>query len=1175
MTLKEYYLQQKAIFQTVLDAPKPNYLDVEKVSDQDIEDYITNYTIANDHKNQIHRNIHTALKTLTDEQLKAVYAKLKRPEGNKRFTEARFLDLVHGEATDTLLGTSSFGCTLEDMLDVYGEALGPEKVNGIVNTPIQPHPLSPDYKESKVYSPYETEIQALRDKFTHTADAAKNAENEKLLQKVSATLQNVKPEVLNAFDGPRSNANVPGYESYDNIVGRRVNVRQGQGLQTLGDGQFKDAVKPAFSGDGIPDFEILSTTQYPNPMSAEQAQALDKLSADPKVGLSEDTRQAIGNLSRRLDELHFERVSGAPLSGQIFPLHKPEKPDDMYYPNEEGYKYYAFRPVVTAKWKLADAVKRGDLEEVRQAMEAYEQAEASTDKAIEILKSDKLNPAPIFSPNVESTRASTGDMPEKFALDTTNQKKLNSLYIGYATLKSAGLTLEDLCKDPAKTAKTLGKQLIAAGGLNSRQGSIGAVLQNGMKGRYSVGTADTALMTAWVGLDAAMTRALSGIVGMEKDPKRSAEFLAAFHLGLREANLEIQKEIRRYETMSKVCTDEAERYAGMRGTLYQNAAIRPEAGENALNLEKMMDSFGKPDQVLEPGLSLKNAKPEQIRYSWQDEMDAANAYASGDAAYDWVELAGRNQKVLADAAQEELISGSYKNQFVPDQYLLHAFSAQNRLAKNAAAKGESSQEFRTFRESLKNTWKLARNQDVKAILKMGAALMDDPMAYDFLQTGKDDQLVKTDSEEYKTMKKSLAKIQKVKELLTGGNPMKLEKLYGSDFCEDLEQAKQDAFEYVRLKTKNGSKSSFHYESGRRRFEEGMANFRKLAKLQDDLGLRSPAQKAYEDARMELMLKRGDPKWLYGTEGKTVMAKMLYAKSFVDAKIPAEHQTAAFRPEAFRKGVDSILNKRLHRFENPAELETLADQAVKHSGVFKRAARNMAAQRLEAYDRAMAEPRLKQAKLDCAKGFALDKAAEALQINHAMQNYASRNPALQAKAEEIMKDPDFQETIRRLTAGKTVEQIRELHDAAALDGSSSGGMEFERNEAALKYEKRCAAVAADATLRRKNEGREPTQEEIDKYAAAIRKDQRFQAFMQEKESKLADGAAYNKAINALNFEDSRNQFLMEMAQKVTEPIPQQPAPIENQPLAAPQNLQQEHGPEPIHGAPVQAGPAAQN
>lgn len=1175
MTLKEYYLQQKAIFQTVLDAPKPNYLDVEKVSDQDIEDYITNYTIANDHKNQIHRNIHTALKTLTDDQLKAVFRKIKGPSGDKRCTEDTFIQRIRSNNAEVHMNAAFFGSTIEQMMDVYAEALGPEKVNEIINTPIQPHPMSPDYKESKVYSPYETEIQALRDKFTHTADAAKNAENEKLLQKVSATLQNVKPEVLNAFDGPRSNASVPGYESYDNIVGRRVDVLRAQGLQELGGGQFKDAVKPAVGGGGAPDFNVLDETQYPNPLSAEQDRELDKLSADPGVGLSQDTRDAVRELSQCMDELHYERVSGVPLSGQVFPLKRPEKPDEMYYQNEEGIKYYAFRPVATAKQELAAAVKSGDLERVRQAQEAYEQAEASTDRAIEILKSDKLNQNPLFSPNVESTRASTGDVPEKFALDTTNQKKLNSLYIGYATLKSAGLTLEDLCKDPAKTAKAIGRQVLAAGGLNARPGSIGATLQNGMKGHFGVGSAGTGLNLAWTGLDSAMLRATSGILGMEKDPKRGAEFMAAFHLGMREASKEIKQEMMRYDTMSKLCSGEEDRYAGMRGTLYQNAAIRPEAGENALNLEEMIDSFDKPDQVLEPGLSLKNAKPEQIRYSWQDEMDDANAYASGDAAYNWVELAGRNQKVLADAAREQLISGSYKNRFVPDQYLLHAFSAQSRLAKNAAAKGESSQEFRAFRESLKNTWKLARNQDVKAILKMGSILMDDPTAYDFLQTTKVDQFVKTDSDEYKAMKKSLAKIQKVKELLTGGNPMKLEKLYGSDFCEDLEQAKQDAFEYVRLKTKNGSKSSFHYESGRRRFEEGMANFRKLAKLQDDLGLRSPAQKAYEDARMELMLKRGDPKWLYGTEGKTVMAKMLYAKSFVDAKIPAEHQTAAFRPEAFRRGVDSILNKRLHRFENPAELETLADQAVEHSGVFKRAAGNMATQRLEAYDRAMAEPRLEQAKLDCAKGFALDKAAEALKIKKGMQTFSSRNPAIQAKAEEIMKDPDFQETIRRLTAGKTVQQIRKLHDAAVLDTDPSGLFDFDRHETALKYEKRCAAVAADATLRRKNEGREPTQEEIDKYAAAIRKDQRFQAFMQEKESKLADGAAYNKAINALNFEDSRNQFLMEMAQKVTEPIPQQPAPIENQPLAAPQNLQQEHGTEPIQGAPVQAGPASHN
>ena len=1061
MTLKEYYLQQKAIFQPALDAPKPDYLDLENVSERQIEDYITSYAIADDHRKQIGKNIHAALKTLTDDQLKAVFAKLKGPEGRKWFTEERFLEQIRGSNPDIVLNADSFGSSLEQMLDVYNEALGPEKVNGIVSTPIQPHPLSPDYKGSKVYSPHEAELQVLRDKYTHTADAAKNAENEKLLQKVSAALQDVKPEVLEAYHSYRSNESVPGYDSYDDIIGRRVDARTNQGLQALGGGQFKDAVKPGVGGGGAPSFNVLEEDQYPNPLSAEQAQELDKLSADPKVGLSEDTRQAIRELNQCLDELHFERVSGAPLNGQIFPIQKPEKPDDMYYPSEEGFKYYGLRPVTTAKQKLVAAVKSGDLERVRQAQEAYEQAEATTDKVFGILRSDKLNQAPLFSPNVESTRASTGDVPEKYALDTTNQKKLNSLYIGYTVLKSAGMTLEDLCTDPAKTAKAIGRQVLAAGGLNSRPGSIGATLQNGLKGNYEAvgGSAASALQQTLFILDGALGRGMSGILGMEKDPRRGAEFMAAYHLGMREASKEIIKEISRYDTMSKLCTKEDGRYAGMRGTLYQNAAIRPETGENALDLGKMMDSFGRPDQVLVPGLRLKDAKPEQIRYSWQDEMDAANALASGDAAYNWTELAGRNRKVLEDAAREQLISGSYKNQFVPDQYLLHAFSAQSRLAQNAAARGENSEEFRAFRDSVKNTWELAKDPNTRAILKMGAVLMDDPTAYDFLQTGKADQLVKSDSDEYKAMKKSLAKVQNVKELLTGGNPMKLEQLYGSDFCEDLEQAKQDAFEYVRLKTKNGSKTSFHYKSGLRRAQEGMENYRKLTRLQDELGLRSPAQKAYEDARLELMLKRGDPKWLYGPEGKTAMAKMLYAKSFVDAKIPAEHQTASFRPEAFKKGVDSILKNRLHRFENPAELETLADQAVAHSGTFKRAADNMAAQRLEAYDRAMAEPRRKQAVQDCAKGFALDKACEELGITYQMQTYSVRNPAIQEKAEAIMKDPDFREVIRRLTAGKTPEQIKKLHNPARMHSKSPGQFDFDKHSVALDYEKRCAAVAA--------------------------------------------------------------------------------------------------------------------
>ena len=337
-----------------------------------------------------------------------------------------------------------------------------------------------------------------------------------------------------------------------------------------------------------------------------------------------------------------------------------------------------------------------------------------------------------------------------------------------------------------------------------------------------------------------------------------------------------------------------------------------------------------------------------------------------------------------------------------------------------------------------------------------------------------------------------------------------------------------------------------------RAREGLENYRKLAKLQDELGLRSPAQKTYEDARMELLLHRGDPQWLYSQAGKRVMATMLYAKSFVDAEIPAEHQKGHFSPENLKKGVDSIVENRLHRFENPAELETLADEAVAHSGLFKKAAANLAARRRESYDRAMTEPRLKKARQDCAMGFAMDRACKELGITHEMQTYSPLNPAIRDKAEAVQKDPDFREAMRRLTAGKTAEQIIALHPPGEPDPNPQGDEDFSKHMTAVKFEKHCAVVAAEATLRKNNPGREPTQEEIDKYAAAIRTDRRFQSFMQEKESKLANEAAYRSAEDALNFQAGRAQFLAEMAQKVTDPIPQFPAPNEIQP----QNLQNE-------------------
>ena len=681
--------------------------------------------------------------------------------------------------------------------------------------------------------------------------------------------------------------------------------------------------------------------------------------------------------------------------------------------------------------------------------------------------------------------------------------------------------------------------------MNSRPESIGATLQNGLKGQVGTTAADTQLMTTVISLDSATHRGISGIVGLEKDPKRRGEVMAAFHLGLRSGMPPIMDEIKRYELMSKICSMKSPRDAGMLGTIYQNAALRPETGKDRFDLTKMIDNFRRPDVSLDPNVPLKKAKPEQIRYSWQDDMDAVNKIADGTGEYDWKELAGRNKKVIEDAAREEALSGSYKNYFNADEYLLHAFAVQSKLLKNAAARGENSPEFQEFRQSVLNTWQLAKDPDTKAALKMGAELLENPAAFDFLQTGKADQIVKSDSEEYKTMKKSLGLVRKITGYLASGDPVKITKVKSTEVEDILEEAKQDAFDYVRLKLKNGTKTSFHYKSGKRRAEEGLANYRKLAALQDQLGLRAPAQKAYEDARMELLLQRGNERWLMENPGRTALAKMMYAKSVMDAELTDDQQKAAMDPQNLQKNVERIRDRGLRVYRNRAEIEMLVDGALEDSGLFKEFTDHATKSRNEA----AAPNRLKQAKQDFAKGYAMDQAAAALGLDFRSQTFSSRNPTIQKKADEFLKDPGFMDVMKRMTEGKSVEELKEMHNLGRLNVNDKTKNAFLTAQAQVKYEKHCASVVAEAMLRKKDPNQEPSQEDIQKYANRLRRDARFNAFVREKESGFSVEKDYNNAIKDLAAPEKRNQFLTEMASRVTEPIPQEnvqeAAPIRNQ------------------------------
>ena len=193
---------------------------------------------------------------------------------------------------------------------------------------------------------------------------------------------------------------------------------------------------------------------------------------------------------------------------------------------------------------------------------------------------------------------------------------------------------------------------------------------------------------------------------------------------------------------------------------------------------------------------------------------------------------------------------------------------------------------------------------------------------------------------------------------------------------------------------------------------------------------------------------------------------------------------------------------------------------------------------------MIAPKLRNRVMqDLAKGYAMDLAAKELRLDHECQTYDNSNPLIQKRADEIMKDPELRDVVIKVSEGKTVEEIRKLHNPAELGGNISLDSVYQRAKVQVRYEKRCADAAAEAALRKNDPDHEPAPEEIRKCADALLKDARFNAFMRKKESGLEGYEDYQNAMRDLNDLGKRNQFLLELAPYVAKPAPQQ---INNEP-----------------------------
>ena len=1156
----------------------PNHLDP-TVSDRKIHEAVSEMLDLQERETLFLTNLCTVAAKENDEKLRQVYRSLKPlppapgaappQDGDKKAlddynkakrrydsqlsAETEFIKKVRNGnplAFSTIYGTDKTGEYVQlpvgTVVEAFDKVLSDEASKSVVDLPIiLKNSLSSLPKET-THRPRQGEIDELIAKHTHTGDPVQNAKNRELLDRAGQILENIKPEVLYALNYNYSTS-PPGSHSVDAILEGRSGTLIHHGLELLdGNESFKDLVKPADKTSSGAPLNTMSDS-FTKELSEQELNYLH----GQDLGLSEETRNVMRSIMKQMDDLKYRDYGSSLLNRSKFPLSQPTEIGERYIFTEHAQKYYAFVPVVRTKQAVAAAVRSGDMKALADAVKKYDRIEKLTDDMMETLRSDRVSHEPVFSSNLDSTRENTLLIPAKYVTQLSNHIKLNSLFVLHANLINAKLSLDDLMKDPMGVCEKLGEQYLKAG-LDGRPENVGAGLENGLK-RVSLQQDLTPMSTEWSKLHIGFFRGVMGLAGMEKDPVRRDKFLAAAHLGFMRAAERIRAEDKLLQTQNQVMASQTGAAKAMRGVIYQTAALAPETGEKRFNLRKLMEDFSQPvptrpgegePQPDEPQ-NIENEKypappdpdaypsnaqmqnPDRNhKYSWWNGHTAVQEMIRNPGSVDFQELAGRNARVVAEANREKQLSGSFDSRFQPDLYLLHAWSAQDRLLRNASAADQLKPGFGDFQDSLKNTWKLAKDPDVKIAL-YAAANYDE---LDLLKQGRTKQATLRDSTEYSDMKRSLNSLLEAGRHLRTGNAEKIELLSRTNYIERLEDAKRDAFRYVRLKLKNGTKTydDFVYDSGVARAQEGLELWRKLGKMEDDLGLRSPAQKLLDESREALLMNRAKPAWVEKQEGLKTLAKLIYADSLVQAGLSREEQEQYLTEDKLEEYTQRICSD-LQSVRKLWDKKGPVTHALRQDESFRQFADRWAKPLKAEYDKTFGDARLQKAREDFCKGFAMDRVAENLEIPDHCRT--ADNELLQQMSEDLMKQPEFKEVMDRLMAGRSAEELRKLHaPAAPATGANVDTSKtiYHHARDTLVYEKRCAVLAAEASLR----GKKADQKQIDQLAAALRNKPSFQIYIQSKVENLSPREVA-ELINGLVSPETRSQVLTEIASNVKE------------------------------------------
>ena len=466
---------------------------------------------------------------------------------------------------------------------------------------------------------------------------------------------------------------------------------------------------------------------------------------------------------------------------------------------------------------------------------------------------------------------------------------------------------------------------------------------------------------------------------------------------------------------------------------------------------------------------------------------------SGKKPVDYAALAQRNQKIIEDLEREQRLSGNYQSRFKRDEYLLNAFRAHSQLLKNAPAEVRATESYESFRQSVEDMYTLSESENVRTLLYLGARARGENNLLAKLKTGKQDQLRTSDSNEYRQMKRSLSAVQKLLEELQDGGPTRLSRTARIDCPAALQQASDDTLEYFRLKTDNGKKGfdEFHYRSGAQRAQESLDTLIALRRTQDALGLRSPAQKMYEDAQLELLQKRRDRQWME-ENGARCVAQMLAARRCLDSGIPAQEQKLLFESLGAHSAEQILNSETIQKYVRSGTIASLAESAIDGKKPFKSLAAAAARAFKARYDAKPPAVLASHEQRNEAELYAFETAAGELGIGKMMPGYSRNNPAIRARAGELMQRPEFMEAMDRILHGKTAAEMR---TARENDTPEKRHARYLLAVQSIRYEKRCARIATEAALKEKGIDRLP-EDMIARAENSLRANKQFRAVCAE-------------------------------------------------------------------------------